>query len=115
MKIKQFQFNDISVNTYVVWDSQTLDAVIIDPGCYYPQEEQTLKQFVEELHINLPVEFVENPDYNKTNNIYSLALAKEYLCQEDTLLFESDLIFSDELIDAVEIKYNLLLVLTVLP
>lgn len=54
MKIKQFQFNDISVNTYIVWDSQTLDAVIIDPGCYYPQEEQTLKQFVEDnkLRIN---------------------------------------------------------------
>ena len=53
MKIKQFQFNDISVNTYVVWDSQTLDAVIIDPGCYYPQEEQTLKQFVEDNKLNI--------------------------------------------------------------
>lgn len=53
MKIKQFQFNDISVNTYVVWDSQTLDAVIIDPGCYYPQEEQTLKQFVEDNKLSI--------------------------------------------------------------
>lgn len=53
MKIKQFQFNDISVNTYIVWDSQTLDAVIIDPGCYYPQEEQTLKQFVEDNRLNI--------------------------------------------------------------
>ena len=53
MKIKQFQFNDISVNTYIVWDSQTLDAVIIDPGCYYPQEEQTLKQFVEDNKLNI--------------------------------------------------------------
>lgn len=53
MKIKQFQFNDISVNTYIVWDSQTLDAVIIDPGCYYPQEEQALKQFVEDNKLNI--------------------------------------------------------------
>lgn len=53
MKIKQFQFNDISVNTYIVWDSQTLDAVIIDPGCYYPQEEQILKQFVEDNKLNI--------------------------------------------------------------
>jgi glyoxylase-like metal-dependent hydrolase (beta-lactamase superfamily II) len=53
MKIKQFQFNDISVNTYIVWDSQTLDAVIIDPGCYYPQEEQTLKQFVEDNKLSI--------------------------------------------------------------
>lgn len=53
MKIKQFQFNDISVNTYIVWDSQTLDAVIIDPGCYYPQEEQALKQFVEDNKLSI--------------------------------------------------------------
>ena len=53
MIIKQFQFNDISVNTYIVWDSQTLDAVIIDPGCYYPQEEQALKQFVEDNKLSI--------------------------------------------------------------
>lgn len=53
MKIKQFQFNDISVNTYIVWDNQTLDAVIIDPGCYYPQEEQALKQFVEDNKLSI--------------------------------------------------------------
>lgn len=53
MKIKQFQFNDISVNTYVVWDSQTLEAIIIDPGCYYPAEEQALKQFTEENRLTV--------------------------------------------------------------
>jgi choline kinase len=40
--------------------------------------------------------FVENPVYDKTNNIYSLYLAKTYLLQEDTLLLESDLIFEEK-------------------
>ncbi len=60
-----------------------------------------LKKYVEELHINLPVQFVENPDYDKTNNIYSLYLAKEYLCEEDTVLLESDIIFEPAVLDAL--------------
>ena len=43
----------------------------------------------------LKIEYIENPIYDKTNNIYSLALAKEVLQQDDTLLLESDLIFDD--------------------
>ena len=43
----------------------------------------------------LKIEFVENPIYDKTNNIYSLALAKDKLQEDDTLLIESDLIFDD--------------------
>ena len=45
----------------------------------------------------LHIEYVNNPIYDKTNNIYSLALAKDKLQEDDTLLIESDLIFSDRL------------------
>lgn len=45
----------------------------------------------------LTIEYVENPIYDKTNNIYSLSLAKQQLQEDDTLLIESDLIFSDRL------------------
>lgn len=51
------------------------------------------------IGIRTPIEYVENPIYYKTNNIYSLALAKDWLCSDDTLIFESDLIFEDEVID----------------
>ncbi len=44
------------------------------------------------------IDFVENPVYDKTNNIYSLSLVKEQLAQDDTLLIESDLILSDWLL-----------------
>ena len=43
----------------------------------------------------LKIEFAENPIYDKTNNIYSLSMVKEQLQEDDTLLIESDLIFSD--------------------
>ena len=47
----------------------------------------------------LKIEFIHNPIYDKTNNIYSLALAKDVLCEDDTILLESDLIFEDEMLD----------------
>lgn len=43
----------------------------------------------------LNIEYVNNPIYEKTNNIYSLALAKDKMIEDDTLLIESDLIFED--------------------
>ncbi len=43
----------------------------------------------------LPIQFIDNPIYDKTNNIYSLSLAKKELCEDDTLLLESDIIFED--------------------
>lgn len=46
---------------------------------------------------HFPIEYVENPIYDKTNNIYSLALAKQQLQEDDTLLIESDLIYDDGL------------------
>lgn len=45
----------------------------------------------------LRIEYVNNPVYDKTNNIYSLALAKDQLQEDDTLLIESDLIFNEEM------------------
>ena len=45
----------------------------------------------------LKIEYVNNPVYDKTNNIYSLSLAKDKLQEDDTLLIESDLIFDDSL------------------
>lgn len=45
----------------------------------------------------LNIEYIHNPIYDKTNNIYSLALTKEKLKEDDTLLVESDLIFDDRM------------------
>ena len=49
----------------------------------------------------LNIEFINNPIYDKTNNIYSLALAREYLVEDDTILLESDLIFDDKMFSLI--------------
>lgn len=49
----------------------------------------------------LKIEYVENPIYDHTNNIYSLSLVKEQMQEDDTLLIESDLIFSDRLFSMI--------------
>ncbi len=60
-----------------------------------------LREHIESLNIKVPVVFVENNIYDKTNNIYSLWLAHDYLCEEDTILLESDLIVEDSVIDVL--------------
>jgi hydroxyacylglutathione hydrolase len=45
MKIQSFTFNPFSENTYVLWDD-TLECVIIDPGCYEKHEELQLENFI---------------------------------------------------------------------
>ncbi len=49
----------------------------------------------------LKIEYITNPVYATTNNIYSLALAKECLCDDDTLLIESDLIFDTRMLQMI--------------
>ena len=49
----------------------------------------------------LHIEYAENPVYDKTNNIYSLALVKDKMVEDDTLLIESDLILDDSLFQMI--------------
>ncbi len=76
-------------------ESRHLSRIVIVVG----YEGQKLIDYIDTLGINMPIVYINNPVYNKTNNIYSLALAKDWLCKEDTLLFESDLIFEDSVLD----------------
>lgn len=59
---------------------------------------QNVKNYVGTDYKGIPIEYVENPIYDKTNNIYSLYLAKDYMMAEDTLLLESDIIFAPSVI-----------------
>lgn len=69
-------------------------------------EARNLVNHIQENFADLNIVFVENPIYDKTNNIYSLWLAREYMVQEETLLLESDLIFEDRVLDlAVESEW----------
>ncbi len=59
--------------------------------------QDSILNFFEDSSTALNVEFVLNPDYLTTNNIYSLWLARESL-REPFLLIESDLIFDASLL-----------------
>lgn len=76
---------------------QHLSRIIVVVG----YEGQKLIDYIESLGLHTPVMFINNQIYDKTNNIYSLALAKEWLVKDDTLLFESDIIFEDSVLDAL--------------
>ncbi len=78
-------------------DKLGLERIIIVVG----YEGQKLIDYVETLDIQTPIVFINNPIYDKTNNIYSLALAKDWLVKDDTLLFESDLIFEDSVLETL--------------
>ncbi len=58
-------------------------------------EGKKLIDYLGDNYQGLKIEYVNNPVYDKTNNIYSLSLAKDKLQEDDTLLIESDLIFDD--------------------
>ena len=45
LKIKSFVFSPIQENTYILYNEFN-DCVIIDPGCYYPQEQDELNAFI---------------------------------------------------------------------
>lgn len=76
-------------------DSLNLCRIIMVVG----YEGKKLKDYVNTLNIMTSIEYIENPIYYKTNNIYSLALAKEQLKEDNTLLLESDLIFEDSILE----------------
>lgn len=63
-------------------------------------EGKKLKNYIEKNYPDWKTCFVENNVYDKTNNIYSLWLARGYMAEEDTLLLESDLIYEDAILQA---------------
>lgn len=72
-------------------DALNLNRIVVVVG----YEGKKLIEYINSLDIHTKIEYVDNDVYYKTNNIYSLYLAKDYLVQDDTLLLESDLIFED--------------------
>ena len=75
-------------------DNNAISKAIIVVG----YKGENVIKYVGTKYRGIDIEYVNNAIYDKTNNIYSLYLAKDYLLQDDTLLLESDLIFEDSII-----------------
>ena len=78
-------------------DQLNLSGIVIVIG----YQGDKLVEYIKSLSVKTPITYVRNDIYYKTNNIYSLYLARNYLLQEDTLLLESDLIFEDAVLQRI--------------
>ena len=85
-----------------ILDKKNLTKIVIVVG----YEADYLMRFIESLQIATPIVFINNEIYDKTTNIYSLLMAKDYLIAEDTLLLESDLIFAGKISSCWLIHYT---------
>lgn len=72
-----------------------IEKIIIVVG----HEAEGLIKYINNIFPVVNIEYVTNPVFDKTNNIYSLWLAREYFRQDDTILLESDVIFDSSIID----------------
>ena len=70
--------------------------VVITTGYY----DGVLVDYCKSLDLPLSFTFVKNPIYDKTNYIYSIYCAREYL-QDDIILMHGDLVFENEVFDKV--------------
>ncbi len=77
------QLSELNLNRVIIVVGYKGDELIQHIGHRYDQK--------------LDIEYVFNHVYDKTNNIYSLALASDKLLEDDTLLIESDLILDDNM------------------
>lgn len=83
-------------------DILSLNRIVIVTG----YQGEKLRTYLNVSYPDNNIVFVDNPVFYKTNNIYSLWLAREYMAEDDTLLLESDLIFDDSILKtAVDSEY----------
>lgn len=73
-----------------------IDEIVITTGRF----ADVLVNYVQGLALPLKITFVENPEYETTNYIYSLYCAREYL-DDDILLMHGDLVFENRALDMV--------------
>ncbi len=71
--------------------------VVMTTGAF----DNVLVNYCNSLEIPVHITFVKNPVYDKTNYIYSIYCAREYLQEDDILLMHGDLVFENTVFDDV--------------
>ena len=56
LTVQSFTFSPVSENTYVVYNEKG-NAILIDPGCYFSEEQRTLQTFIETKKLT-PVQLI---------------------------------------------------------
>lgn len=73
-----------------------INEIIMTIGYY----SEILIKYCNSLELNLHFTFVKNPIYDKTNYIYSIYCAREYL-NDDIVLMHGDLVFENEVLERI--------------
>lgn len=85
--------------------------VVITTGLF----DNVLVDYCNSLGLLLKYTFVKNPDYNKTNYIYSIYLARKHL-NNDIVLMHGDLVFELGILqDVLKQKYSCMTVSSTIP
>ena len=74
-----------------------IEEVVMTTGAF----DGVLANYCKELDMPVKITFVKNPVYDKTNYIYSIYCAREYLKDKDVLLMHGDLVFENSVFDEV--------------
>lgn len=53
LKIIRFELNMFQENTYLLYDSDTREALIVDPGMYYPEEVAAVEKYIDDNNLTL--------------------------------------------------------------
>lgn len=53
LKVKQFVFNSFGVNTYIIYDSDTHEAIVVDPGMNSDAEHRRFDEFIDEQKLKI--------------------------------------------------------------
>ena len=77
--------------------SAGVNEVVMTTGLF----DSVLVEYCKSLDTGLTFHFVNNPVYDKTNYIYSIYCARDFLADDDILLMHGDLVFENAVLDAV--------------
>lgn len=98
MQVKTFIVNHYEVNSYLYFDSELKEGILIDPGFYYEDEKNKLKEFIFENKLN--IKYIINThghiDHIIGNNfVKNFLKAPVYLNKNDWFLRDNILDYSE--------------------
>lgn len=92
LNIKTFVFNSFRENCYVLWDAVG-NCVIVDPGCYWPEEFARLKELVEAEDLTPKAVWLTHGHFDHVHGV--LKVVREYsvpvlMSSEDKVVLDNN-------------------------
>ncbi len=91
LEVKRFIFNPFYENTYIIWNSKSKTAAVIDPGCIDQKEEDEIVSFIESN--SLSVKYLINTHCHIDHIFGNRFIKEKYNCeyfapQKDVFMFD---------------------------